>query len=127
MGMSNGLPKGIYYGSFTPDKPLNQITVDTHLSLGVNGSFVVGIITHDLQYGVPDQFSSASVPHAIIDYMGQGSADYANSHRYIGVKPNGSNDYYTNGQLSFTDGVLTISNLYGKFMPNCTYHVIVMV
>ena len=127
MGMGSGLPQGVYYGSFTPETPQREITIDTHLTLGANNSFVVGIITHDLQYGVPNQFTSVQASHAITDYMGQGSTDYACTHRYIGVKPDGTNDYYTNGTLSFTDGVLTISNLYSRFMPNCTYYVIVMV
>lgn len=127
MGMSKGLPSGVYYGKFTPESPLGTITIDTGLTLGPNKSFVVGILTHDLQYGVADQFQDASVSFAIIDYMGQGSDDYAKSHRYIGVKPSGANDYYTNGALTFADGVVTISGVHGRFMPNCTYHVIVMV
>ena len=123
MMMGSPLPSNVYIGSFTPDTNLNSITIDTGLTFRANGSFVIGIITHDLQYGVSGQSSNV----AIVDYMGQGSSEYANTHRYMCVKEAGANDYYTNGQISFADGVLTISSLYGNFVAGCKYDVIVMV
>lgn len=125
MGMGTSLPSNVYISSFTPDTEIRAITIDTGLTLGPNHSFAVGIVTNDLQYGTPNLTASAGV--AIIDYIGQGSTDYSSYHRYIGPKKDGTNDYYANGTINFSNGMLTISGLYGHFIPNCRYNVVVLV
>lgn len=125
MGMANGLPKYVYCGSFTPSSNAKSLTIDTGLVAGSNNSVVVGIITSDLLYGVAGQTGDNTM--AIIDYMAQGSSNYNYYQRYIGAKVDGTNDFYTNGTITFVDGTLTISGLYSSFVQGCKYNVVVMV
>lgn len=125
--MGNRIPQNIYITSFTPQTDLKDLTLDTGLSLSANNSFVVCILTHDLIFGVANQLPNGASYAGIITYTAQGSDDYTKRQFYQVVKQDGTNNYYSNGQIEFVDGVLTLTKLYSRFISGCRYDVVIMV
>lgn len=121
MGMGN-MPKNIYHGYFTPNSDLTAITIDAgFMGLDNNGSVVVGIITHDLNYGEAGQYNG----RAIVQYVGYYNKNGIHN-RYAVVLSDGTNDWFGNGTISVNDGIISITGLVGRFVTGKKYEVIAM-
>lgn len=120
----SGLPSNIYHGFFTPSDNLNSFTIETGLTnLDGNESVVIGIITHDLSLGQSGYPNYANV----IQYIGLINKLKTITYVYT-VKQDGTGDYYGGGNISISNGTISITRLGSvRMVKDCKYEVVVMV
>lgn len=116
------LPSNVFYTEIIPTVETNSLIIDTGLTtLNQNSNIVYAAITDDIAFGEVGVLDGRS---AIVDVAGYVNS-YQKYNRCDVVKPDGTNDWYSNTTSTFTNGVLTLT-VSGYFAPGKKYKIIVM-